>query len=110
MTQPTTQGLRTEAEVMRQAANHTDTVNDSVSQELARVQDVAQSTTGFWQGTAQSTFSSLMVRYDEAERRLAEALRDIAINIRDNASNYEEAEAINADAFKTIDPGEGLPL
>ncbi|MHA2788097.1 WXG100 family type VII secretion target [Corynebacterium sp. S7] len=113
MTQPTdtaSASLRTEADVMREAANHTDNVNDSVSQELARVQDVAQSTSGFWQGAAQSTFSSLMVRYDDAERRLSEALRDIALNIRDNASNYEEAEAMNAEAFQTIAPDEGLAL
>lgn len=45
-----------------------------------------------------------MERYDDAGRLQVEALRDIALNIRDNASNYDEAEAINADAFKTIAP------
>lgn len=111
MTQPSAAAeFRTEADVMREAANHTDIVNDSVMRELARVQDVAQSTGGFWKGAAQANFVSLMQRYDDAERRLSEALRDIAANIRDNASNYDNTEAVNAESFKAIQPDAGLQL
>ncbi|GAB3072535.1 WXG100 family type VII secretion target [Corynebacterium aquatimens] len=101
--------FRTEADVMRATANNVDSTNDSVIAELNRVQDVAQSTRSFWQGTAQARFDQLMVRFDDAERRLSEALRDIATNIRDNAVNFEDVDATNADSFSGIEPA-GLSL
>ncbi|SER66308.1 WXG100 family type VII secretion target [Corynebacterium cystitidis] len=104
------QQFQTEAEVMRTAANHTDDVNGAVRAELARVQDVAEGTRAYWTGSAQLTFANLMARYDDAERRLGEALTDIAVNIRSNAGNYEETETVNAEAFQSIMPNEGLPL
>lgn len=102
--------FRTEADVMRNAANNVDETNDSVNAELNRLQDVAQSTRDFWSGSAQASFDDLMVRFDDAERRLGEALSDIASNIRDNASNFEDVDATNSDAFANIAPSGGLVL
>ena len=70
--------FRTEADVMRNAANNVDDTNDSVNAELNRLQDVAQSTRDYWSGSAQASFDDLMVRFGDAERRLGEALGDIA--------------------------------
>ena len=102
--------FRTEADVMRNAANNVDNTNDSVNAELNRLQDVAQSTRDYWSGTAQVSFDELMTRFDDAERRLSEALRDIATNIRDNAGNFEDVDAVNSDAFANIAPAGGLAL
>ncbi|MCT1684128.1 WXG100 family type VII secretion target [Corynebacterium appendicis CIP 107643] len=102
--------FRTEADVMRNAANNVDDTNDSVNAELNRLQDVAQSTRDYWSGSAQASFDDLMVRFDDAERRLSEALGDIASNIRDNASNFEDVDATNSDAFANIAPAGGLVL
>lgn len=102
--------FRTEADVMRNAANNVDDTNDSVNAELNRLQDVAQSTRDYWSGSAQASFDDLMVRFDDAERRLGEALSDIASNIRDNASNFEDVDATNSDAFAKIAPSGGLAL
>ena len=101
--------FQTEADVMRTAAGNVDGVNDSVVAELNRLQDVAQSTRDFWKGNAQAKFDALMVRFDDAERRLSEALRAIADNIRDNAVNFEDVDAVNADSFSSIEPA-GLSL
>lgn len=102
--------FRTEADVMRNAANKVDDTNDSVNAELNRLQDVAQSTRDYWSGSAQASFDDLMVRFDDAERRLGEALGDIASNLRDNASNFEDVDATNSDAFANIAPAGGLAL
>ncbi|STC69669.1 MULTISPECIES: WXG100 family type VII secretion target [Corynebacterium] len=104
------QEFQTEADVMRTAANHTDDVNGAVQAELARVQNVVEGTRAYWNGAAQKTFTDLMVRYDDAERRLSEALTDIAVNIRSNAGSYEDVEAANAEVFSAIMPDEGLAL
>lgn len=101
--------FRTEADVMRTAANNVDSTNDSVITELNRLQDVAQSTRSYWTGQAQSSFDELMQRFDDAERRLSEALRDIAINIRDNAGNFEGVDVENRDTFANVAPA-GLAL
>ena len=102
--------FRTEADVMRNAANNVDDTHDSVNAELNRLQDVAQSTRDYWSGSAQASFDDLMVRFDDAERRLSEALGDIASNIRDNAGNFEDVDATNSDAFANIAPSGGLAL
>nr|VDG62373.1 Uncharacterized protein conserved in bacteria [Streptococcus thermophilus] len=102
--------MRTEADVMRAAAKHVDTTNDEINVELNRLQGLAQESRGYWGGTAQVSFNELMERFDDAERRLGEALSAIATNIRDNAGNYEDVEATNADGFSSISPSAGLAL
>lgn len=102
--------FRTEADVMRSAAGHVDATNDSVISELNRLQDVAQSTRSYWSGTAQTSFDQLMVRFDDAERRLSEALRAIATNIRDNAANFEDVDSVNAESFARVNASAGLDL
>ena len=94
--------FRTEADVMRTAANNVDATNDSVLTELNRLQDIAESTRSYWTGEAQASFDGLMRRFDDAERRLSEALRGIADNIRDNASNFEHVEATNSESFSSV--------
>ncbi|SDS48144.1 WXG100 family type VII secretion target [Corynebacterium timonense] len=98
----------TEADVMRSAAERVDETNSSVNLEIDRVQQVAESTRSFWAGEAQRSFDELMVRYDDAQRRLGEALSAIAVNIRDNATNYEGADASTTDDLRSISAGLAL--
>ncbi|MDY5786421.1 MULTISPECIES: WXG100 family type VII secretion target [unclassified Corynebacterium] len=100
--------FRTEAEVMRSAAERVDDTNSAVNIEIDRVQQVAESTRSFWSGEAQRSFDDLMVRYDSAQARLSEALAAIATNIRDNAHHFEGVDASNTDDFRSISAG--LPL
>ncbi|WP_284523183.1 WXG100 family type VII secretion target [Corynebacterium aquatimens] len=60
----------TEAEVMRATADHADAVNADVNREIDRIQGVAQALRGSWEGRAQRSFDELMLRYDDAQRRL----------------------------------------
>ncbi|AQQ14421.1 ESAT-6-like protein EsxB [Corynebacterium glaucum] len=100
----------TEAEVMRATAGHVDAVNAEVNQEIDRIQDVAQSVRGSWEGRAQRSFDELMVRYDDAQRRLTEALTSIAVNIRDNAKHYEHTDVTTTEGLDRISAGSGLAL
>ncbi|WJY67364.1 WXG100 family type VII secretion target [Corynebacterium auris] len=100
--------FKTEADVMRSAAERVDETNSNVNTEIDRVQQVAESTRSFWAGEAQRSFDELMVRYDDAQRRLGEALSAIAVNIRDNAKNYEGVDASNTDDFRSISAGLAL--
>ena len=100
----------TEAEVMRAAADRTDDTNADVNREIDRVQQVAEATRGYWVGNAQRSFDDLMIRYDDAQRRLSEALSAIAVNIRDNAKNYESTDATNTDNFRSLSGSAGLAL
>lgn len=98
----------TEADVMRAAADRTDETNADVNREIDRIQQVAESTRGFWAGRAQASFDELMLRYDDAQRRLSEALADIAVNIRDNAKHYENTDATNTDNLRQLTGGLAL--
>ena len=98
----------TEAEVMRAAADRTDDTNADVNREIDRIQQVAESTRNFWVGNAQRSFDELMVRYDDAQKRLSEALTAIAANIRDNAKHYESTDATNTDSFRQLAGGLAL--
>ena len=102
------QQFATEADVMRSAADRVDDTNSNVNREIDRVQQVAESTRSFWVGSAQRSFDELMLRYDDAQRRLSEALTDIALNIRDNAKNYENTDATNTDSLRQLSGGLAL--
>lgn len=93
---------------MRAAADRTDDTNADVNREIDRVQQVAEATRGYWVGNAQRSFDDLMLRYDDAQRRLSEALSAIAVNIRDNAKNYETTDATNTDSLRQIAGGLAL--
>lgn len=98
----------TEADVMRAAADRTDDTNADVNREIDRIQQVAESTRSYWVGNAQRGFDELMTRYDDAQRRLSEALAAIAENIRDNAKNYESTDATNTDSLRQLASGLAL--
>lgn len=103
------QTLRTESDVMREAAKNVDTANDDIHSELLRLRGVADDVSGYWEGAARGSFVSLMQRYDTAATNLEEALASIADNLRSNAVNYEDVEATNSAALDQL-AGEGLPL
>lgn len=98
----------TEAEVMRAAADRTDDTNANVNREIDRIQQVAESTRNYWVGNAQRSFDELMLRYDDAQKRLSEALTAIAANIRDNAKHYESTDATNTDSLRQLAGGLAL--
>ena len=102
------QQFATEADVMRSAADRVDDTNSNVNREIDRIQQVAESTRSFWVGNAQRSFDELMLRYDDAQRRLSEALTDIALNIRDNAKHYETTDATNTDSLRQLAGGLAL--
>ena len=98
----------TEAEVMRAAADRTDDTNANVNREIDRIQQVVESTRNYWVGNAQRSFDDLMMRYDDAQKRLSEALTAIAANIRDNAKHYESTDATNTDSLRQLAGGLAL--
>ncbi|AWB83409.1 WXG100 family type VII secretion target [Corynebacterium liangguodongii] len=102
--------LHTEADVMRAAAGNVDDTNNAVNREIERIQGVVEGTRSYWAGEAQASFDSVMLRYDDAQRRLVEALAAIADNLRDNAKNYEHIEASNTDDLHKIGASAGLAL
>ena len=104
------QHFATEAEVMRSTADHADAVNADVNREIDRIQDVAQSVRGSWEGRAQRSFDELMLRYDDAQRRLTEALTAISTNIRDHAKNYEHADVTTTEGLDRLASNSGLAL
>ena len=98
----------TEAEVMRAAADRTDDTNANVNREIDRIQQVVESTRNYWVGNAQRSFDALMMRYDDAQKRLSEALTAISANIRDNAKHYESTDATNTDSIRQLAGGLAL--
>lgn len=102
--------LQTEADVMRTAAGNVDDTNNAVNTEIERIQGVVEGTRAFWAGEAQASFDGVMRSYDDAQRRLVEALQAIADNLRDNAKNYENIEASNMDDLRHIGASAGLAL
>lgn len=51
-----------------------------------------------------------MLRYDDAQRRLTEALTAISTNIRDNAKNYEHADVTTTEGLDRLASNSGLAL
>lgn len=102
--------FQTEADVMRSTADHADNVNADVNREIDRIQGVVESVRTFWQGSAQRSFDGLMARYDDAQRRLTEALTDISHNIRDNAKHYEHADVSTTESLDSLSGSAGLAL
>ena len=98
----------TEAEVMRAAADRTDDTNAHVNREIDRIQQVVESPRNYWVGNAQRSFDDLMMRYDDAQKRLSEALTAISANIRDNAKHYESTDATNTDSLRQLAGGLAL--
>ena len=98
----------TEAEVMRAAADRTDDTNANVNREIDRIQQVVESARNYWVGNAQRSFDDLMMRYDDAQKRLSEALTAISANIRDNAKHYESTDATNTDSLRQLAGGLAL--
>ena len=98
----------TEAEVMRAAADRTDDTNANVNREIDRIQQVVETTRNYWVGNAQRSFDDLMMRYDDAQKRLSEALTAISANIRDNAKHYESTDATNTDSLRQLAGGLAL--
>ena len=93
---------------MRAAADRTDDTNANVNREIDRIQQVVESTRNYWVGNAQRSFDDLMMRYDDAQKRLSEALTAISANIRDNAKHYESTDATNTDSLRQLAGGLAL--
>lgn len=104
-----TQLFKTEADVMVATAGRVDSTNDEVQGELTRLQGVVDSVRSNWDGRAQVSFDNLMQRYNTSAQQLREALTAISDNIRDNARNFDDVEASNAQAFSNVG-GAGLAL
>ena len=100
--------FRTEADVMRATADRADDTNANVNREIDRIQQVVESTRNYWVGNAQRSFDDLMMRYDDAQKRLSEALTAISANIRDNAKHYESTDATNTDSLRQLAGGLAL--
>ncbi|AZA14274.1 WXG100 family type VII secretion target [Corynebacterium choanae] len=101
--------FRTEADVMIATAGRVDDTNQDVQSELHRLRGVVDSLRGSWAGQAQSSFDSLMVRWEDSAGKLSQALGAISDNIRNNAHQFASSEEENAQAFRAVG-GEGLAL
>lgn len=101
--------FRTEADVMVATAGRVDDTNEQVQGELNRLRGVVDGLRGSWAGSAQTSFDSLMERWNTSAHDLRQALTAISDNIRSNATNFSNVEAENADAFAQVG-GQGLAL
>ncbi|GAB3706858.1 WXG100 family type VII secretion target [Corynebacterium nasicanis] len=101
--------FRTEADVMLATAGHVDTTNNEVQSELTRLQGVVDGVRANWTGSAQTSFDSLMQRWNVSAGELRDALTSISDNIRHNARSFESMEADNTQAFSAVG-GQGLAL
>ncbi len=97
-----TQTFKTEADVMVAAAQRVDDTNQRVQNELNRLERTVEGLRSNWEGKAQVSFNNLMIRYNENERKLGEALAAIAENIRDNSRHFENVEAENESIFTNV--------
>ena len=103
------QMFATESDLMVSTAKGVDATNDQVQAELDRVKGIVQDVAAGWKGAASTSFSQLMIRWDDSAARLRNALTDIAVNIRSNASSFDSSEQDNAQALRSIE-AQGLAL
>lgn len=88
-------GFQTTPEQLTTAAAACDATAANVEAALAQLKTFVIGTEEWWQGIASTAFQELMIRYDVNSQKLHEALTEIAVRLRNNASNYGDGEHTN---------------
>ncbi|WP_245672696.1 WXG100 family type VII secretion target [Aldersonia kunmingensis] len=92
-------GVTTDVAAMEAAASHVETVNGQLDATIRGLKARCEGSAGNWEGGAATQFQNLMVRYEEASKRLHTSLDTIASQIRANGKGYDAAEQANQDAI-----------
>lgn len=92
-------GVITDVAAMNAAAGHVEQVNGSLHSIIGALAAEAQGAQPFFKGGAGNEFQNLMNRYNDASKRLNDALAEIAVKIRENGKGYDNAEQTNRDAI-----------
>ena len=81
------------ADAMRVAAGHVETVRDGLSTALGNLdREVNDAINRVWGGTASQEFFAVMTRYRESSSKLHQNLSTIAEQIRANGVGYDTTE------------------
>jgi WXG100 family type VII secretion target len=80
---------------LHQVAGDTRTTAGTIGGQLSSLMTYCQSLNGPWMGDTEIAFQDLMVRFRNNANALNEALVNIAQELDQNATNYEEGEHSN---------------
>lgn len=97
--------IKNDVAQMQESAGHVDAVKDQLQQLIAGVRNRCEDSRASWEGSAQAAFQKLMTDYDEASRKLQDALTETADRIRANGKGYDAAEQENQQRLQGIDAG-----
>ncbi|QXQ14623.1 WXG100 family type VII secretion target [Skermania piniformis] len=100
-------GVVTDVAAMQAAANHVESVNGELHQLLGGLRNEVEGSRVSWEGEAQASFQALMLRYDDASRRLHERLGNIAELIRQNGRGYDTTNQDFTSTLGGVDVGGG---
>ena len=113
-------GVVTDVAAMQAAANHVESVNGELHQLLGSspgesevvellggLRNEVEGSRVSWEGEAQASFQALMLRYDDASRRLHERLGNIAELIRQNGRGYDTTNQDFTSTLGGVDVGGG---
>ena len=90
-----TQIFATETSTMDVTAGRVDGVNGEIGTELTTLRGTVDGMSGLWVGSAKKAFDELMVEWDDAAKRLSDALGAIAETIRANSAEFSTGEDDN---------------
>lgn len=85
-------GMRTTPEVMAKAAGDVRTAQQNVQSELTSLRGKMEMVRGAWGGTAATTFTALMTRWDTNARTLNDALASIGDAVQTSGVTYQAQE------------------
>ncbi|MBF6087061.1 WXG100 family type VII secretion target [Nocardia cyriacigeorgica] len=106
--------VTTSEAAMTAAVNHIETVGSQLESEISNVRNLVQGIKESWQGQAQGSFDRVMLDFDDAQRKMNEALKGFSDSITSAKVGYIESEQRNQDALLQAgasgDLGDGLGL
>ncbi|WP_018023337.1 WXG100 family type VII secretion target [Corynebacterium ulceribovis] len=85
----------TETSTMNVTAGRVDGVNGEIGTELTTLRGTVDGLAGLWVGSAKTKFDQLMIDWDDAAKRLSEALNTISETIRANSADFDSGEDDN---------------
>lgn len=94
--------LKTQTDTMMTASHHVMDIAQQIHQEMTGLQSRLSVLDGAWQGSARVIFDQLMMRWNDTNRQLNEALNSIAETIKANGVAYQEAQDDHTAQLKSL--------
>lgn len=101
-------GFKGEVEQFTEAEKRVTEVRVSMDKNLSTLRDNIEATRAGWEGEAAKAFNNVMMRFDEAGRRLNGALQGIAELLEQAGSKYQASEAQQQELINSINKGFGV--